>query len=186
MDLPPSGTDPAKDPGGANGQVEGVRPVLEPPALAADRVEDLIRFVQGVVVELDPQPRRAAKDPLVHRADLVPAALDPAERIVHRRVARLLPVLGHEREVARVQRAVELGERLPGLPDVPEIFPSRDGLTDQPSGGGHRSPLRGRAWRGRFRMTRRSFRGYWGRSSHGRPRTPSYRAIVAIGHHRCD
>src|SRR6185503_2006717 len=77
MDLPPPAPDPAKDPGGANGQVEGVRPVLEPPALAADRVEDLIRFVQGVVVELDPQPRRAAKDPLVHRADLVPAALDP-------------------------------------------------------------------------------------------------------------
>ncbi len=94
VDLPPAAGRTAEDARGADRQVEPDGAALEAPPLPAHRVEDRVRPVDGVVVELDEETAVAPEEPLVHRADGRPAARDAAQRIVHHRVIGRLPVLG--------------------------------------------------------------------------------------------
>src|SRR5262245_48407498 len=78
----------AEEAAGADGEIEGLALALEAAALASDGPEHTARDVQRVVAELDVDPGGTCEDALIDRADSRPAALDAAQRIVHRGFGR--------------------------------------------------------------------------------------------------
>lgn len=111
VDLPPCVAVAAEHTRGPYRQREFLPIVPQRSALATDGVEQVIILVQGVVEEFHLNLRRPAKQSLVDWPDGVPAARDPAYRIVHDGVIAMIPVFGHEVDVTAVERSVELGQR---------------------------------------------------------------------------
>ncbi len=77
-------------------------------------------------MKLDLHARRAGEDALIHRTDLRPAALDAAERIIHGDVWGILPVLGHQSQIAAIEGTVELHQRLLGFAERDRVLAAGD------------------------------------------------------------
>jgi len=143
MDLAPLGVDAAKDARGAEIQVEArfsrFQMGFEVAAFASHCVENFVEDMQGVVVKFHGDLVGAEEDALVDRFDIVPAAFDATEGIVHGDFQGVIPIFGHADEVAFVEGAVELRQGLDGLGEITEIFVTGDGFLDGKAGG-HREP----------------------------------------------
>ena len=128
MDLAPVMAKETEDARGAEGEFEDGGGALKAAELAADNVEGFSTEVKGIVVELDGDLGLAGEESLVDAADFWPAALDAAEGIVHGDVVGRRPVLAHEDEIAGVESAIELRERVPRMGEVAEIFVAGNGV----------------------------------------------------------
>jgi hypothetical protein len=141
MDLAPLGVDAAIDARGPEVKIEasfsGFQVGFQMAAFAANRVENIVKDMQGVIVKLHGDFVRAVEDALVNRFDVLPAAFDSTEGIVHGDFLGGVPVVGHAREVAFVESAVELCQGLDWLGEIGEIFATGDDFLDG-GGGGHR------------------------------------------------
>src|SRR5215469_16055311 len=112
----------------AKRQIERCTLRLDAATFPAYGIEKLSRDVQRIVVQFHGNAYGAIKNLFVHATDFGPAALNAADRIVHRSVVEGRPVLPHQHDVARIECAIELRERVTGMGEIAEILESGDGL----------------------------------------------------------
>src|ERR1700722_17349623 len=80
-----------------------------------------------IVPEFDVNVRRALEDPLIHLVRLIRSAPDPAERVINRDFIGLTEIIVDHLQVACVERAVKLRQRLLRLAEVSKILSTRNG-----------------------------------------------------------
>ena len=95
MDLAPAAAVEANDARGADPHFESRTFPGHMAALAAYYVKDIGEFVESVIVKLKVKLTRAAEEALIYGANLWLSTFDSAERIVHRGLIRVIPVLFH-------------------------------------------------------------------------------------------
>src|SRR5436305_6251303 len=80
---------------------------LEVPTLAADSQKDIAIFVERIVKKFDVNSRIAVEQLGIQGADLVPAACNPAQRIIHAGFIGLQPYARHTLEIAVIEGCIE-------------------------------------------------------------------------------
>src|SRR5579884_2304230 len=114
MHLPPFSFYSPEDPGCPNRHLQHSITCSILTSFSTHYVEDLPCFMIAVVVELKPIWLRTAEDTLVDGSDLLPAALNAADRVLHYRFVRLRPVTRHLLHVSGVESFIELRQCLHG------------------------------------------------------------------------
>src|SRR5437868_9498798 len=81
---------------------------LEFSAFAADGKKDIPMFVERIVKKFNVNSRIAVEQLGIQGADLVPAACNSAQRIIHAGFIGLQPYAGHTLEIAVIECCIEL------------------------------------------------------------------------------
>jgi hypothetical protein len=128
MDLAPAVIEQAEDARGAESEIEDGCGAFETAPFLADGVENFSRNVKRIIVKLDGDVGWAREKALVNTANLRPATLDAAERVVHGTLVGWGPILAHEDEVAGVKGTIKLSESVTRMGEIAEIFVAGNGV----------------------------------------------------------
>lgn len=99
-------------PTGAYCKVYSIRPELKIAAFPADCIKNVTALVDCVIIKLHIYLGRPVEYFLIHLANILPTAFDPAQGIVHRNLIGMKPIPGHRFQVAIVEGVIELHQRL--------------------------------------------------------------------------